>query len=327
VTRPSVRPQVWNPPPMPARARRAQGTRPFPPMRVFEVNGTGPEDVVLDADGAIVTGVDDGRLLRLSPDGRSLQTFADTGGRPLGIELHPDGGYVVCDARRGLLRVSADGAVETLSEGYVFCNNASVAADGTIYFTDSSRRFGLEHWRGDILEHSGTGRLLRRAPSGEVEVLLDGLQFANGVALAADGSWVAVAETGGYCVRRLWLTGPRAGSVGPLIENLPGFPDNIALGEDGLVWITIASPRNALVDRLAPLPPVLRQAVWALPEALQPAPAHTVWVIAVDSDGQVVHDLQGTSEAFHMVTGVRQRGDKVYLGSLLGRTIGVLELT
>jgi sugar lactone lactonase YvrE len=295
-------------------------------MRVLEVNGTGPEDVVLDEDGWIVTGVDDGRLLRISPDGSSISTLADTGGRPLGIERHPDGGFVVCDARRGLLRVTPDGAVETLSDGYMFCNNASVAADGTIYFTDSSRRFGLEHWRGDILEHSGTGRLLKRSVSGDIEVLLDGLQFANGVALAADESWVAVAETGGYCVRRLWLTGPRAGVREHLVENLPGFPDNIALGEDGLVWITLASPRNPIVDRLAPLPPVLRQAVWALPEALQPAPAHTVWVLAVDSDGRVVHDLQGTSEQFHMVTGVRQQGDSVYLGSLIGRTIGVLDL-
>jgi sugar lactone lactonase YvrE len=295
-------------------------------MRVLEVNGTGPEDVVLDEDGWIVTGVDDGRLLRISPDGSSISTLADTGGRPLGIERHPDGGFVVCDARRGLLRVTPDGAVETLSDGYMFCNNASVAADGTIYFTDSSRRFGLEHWRGDILEHSGTGRLLKRSVSGDIEVLLDGLQFANGVALAADESWVAVAETGGYCVRRLWLTGPRAGVREHLVENLPGFPDNIALGEDGLVWITLASPRNPIVDRLAPLPPVLRQAVWALPEALQPAPAHTVWVLAVDSDGRVVHDLQGTSDQFHMVTGVRQQGDSVYLGSLIGRTIGVLDL-
>jgi sugar lactone lactonase YvrE len=326
VKRPSVRPQVWNPPQMPARARRAQGSRPFPPMRVLEVNGTGPEDVLLDDEGWIVTGVDDGRLLRISPDGSSITTLADTGGRPLGVERHPDGGFVVCDARRGLLRVSAEGDVETLSDGYVFCNNASVAADGTIYFTDSSRRFGLEHWKGDLLEHSGTGRLLRRSVSGDVEVLLDGLQFANGVALAADGSWVAVAETGGYSVRRLWLTGPQSGVDEPLVDNLPGFPDNIALGEDGLVWITIASPRNPLVDKLAPLPPVLRQAVWALPEALQPAPVHTVWVLAVDSAGQVVHDLQGTSDRFHMATGVRQRGDEVYLGSLVGRTIGVLSL-
>jgi sugar lactone lactonase YvrE len=327
MTRPSLRPVVWTPPSIPDRARRADSGVPLPPLRIIELNGTGPEDVVVDAEGRILTGVDDGRILRISPDGRTIETIADTGGRPLGLELHPDGGLVVCDARRGLLHVDR-GDIRTLVDAsdLRFCNNAAVAANGTIYFSDSSRRFGLEHWRADILEHSGTGRLFRREPDGRVEQLLDGLQFANGVALAADESFVAVAQTGAYAVTRLWLTGDRAGTTDELVPNLPGFPDNIALGEDDLIWITIASPRNPLVDRLAPLPPVLRQAVWALPEQLQPAPAHTVWVLAVDADGRVVHDLQGTCERFHMVTGVRQRGSEVFLGSLIGRTIGVLTL-
>ena len=66
------------------------------------------------------------------------------------------------------------------------CNNAAVAADGTIYFSDSTQRFDLEYYTADLIEHSGTGRLLRRTPDGEVDVLLDGLHFANGVALAPD---------------------------------------------------------------------------------------------------------------------------------------------
>jgi hypothetical protein len=80
------------------------------------------------------------------------------------------------------------------------------------------------------------------------------------------------------------------------------------------------------VDRLARFP-LLRKVVWGLPDALQPAPEHTAWVIAVDTDGRVVHDLQGTHDRFHMVTGVRQHGDSLYLGSLVGNTIGVLSLT
>jgi len=43
----------------------------------------------------------------------------------------------------------------------LFCNNASLAGDGTVYSSDSSRRFGIDHWRADLFEHSGTGRLLR----------------------------------------------------------------------------------------------------------------------------------------------------------------------
>ena len=77
-----------------------------------------------------------------------------------------------------------------------FCSNAVAAADGTIYFTVSSRRHGLDDWLSDILEHEPTGLLVRLSPGGEPQVLLDGLQFANGVALAPDESYVMVAETG-----------------------------------------------------------------------------------------------------------------------------------
>jgi len=337
--RPPLRPVVWQPPAMPDRARASSGPRPLPPVRRLEVGGFAPEDVVVDEAGRVVTGVDDGRLLRVGPDGR-VELVADTGGRPLGIELLGDGRLLVCDARRGLLAVDpATSAVEVLvdrvaGEPMRFCNNAAVAADGTVYFSDSSRRFGIDHWRADLLEHSGTGRLLRRDPKASargasaraVEVLLDGLQFANGVALAADESFVTVAETGAYRLTRLWLTGERAGRTDLLADNLPGFPDNLSTGADGLIWVALGSPRNPLLDRLHRLHPALRRAVWALPEKLQPKPVRTLWVLAVDASGAVVHDLQGPGDHYTMVTGVREHGGRLYLGSLAERAVAVLDL-
>ena len=56
--------------------------------------------------------------------------------------------------------------------------------------------FDLEHYMADLIEHSGTGRLLRRDPDGSLDVVLGGLQIANGVALAPDGSYLVVAQTG-----------------------------------------------------------------------------------------------------------------------------------
>jgi sugar lactone lactonase YvrE len=316
---------------MPERARARSGPRPLPPLRRLEVDGAAPEDVVVDDAGRVVTGVDDGRVLRVGPDG-GVEVVADTGGRPLGIELLGDGRLLVCDARRGLLAVDpATSAVEVLvdrvaGEPMRFCNNAAVAADGTVYFSDSSRRFGIDHWRADLLEHSGTGRLLRRDPGGGVEVLLDGLQFANGVALAADESFVTVAETGAYRLTRLWLAGERAGRTDLLADNLPGFPDNLSTGTGGLIWVALGSPRNPLLDRLHRRHPALRRAVWALPERLQPKPVRTLWVLAVDAGGAVVHDLQGPGDDYTMVTGVREHGGRLYLGSLAERAVAVLDL-
>lgn len=328
--RPALRPVVWNPPPMPARARQSTGPVPLPPLRVFEVGGTGPEDVAFDADGRVVAGLVDGRVVRLSRDGRLIETVASTGGRPLGVEVAGDGRLVVCDAQRGLLRVDPDGGgVEVLvgevgGEPMMFCNNAAVADDGTIYFTDSSRRFGIDHWQGEVLEHSGTGRLLRRDPDGAVTVVLDGLQFANGVALAPDGSFLLFAETCAYRITRLWLSGSRAGDTEVFADNLPGFPDNLSTGSDGLFWVALPDARMALVDRLARMPPFLRTAVWAMPDRLQPAPKRTVWTMAYDDTGAVVHDLQGPGQRFHMVTGVRERDGELYLGSLADTAVAAL---
>ena len=329
--KPRLSPVVWQPPAAPARAWQSHSATPLPPLTTLPVPGTGPEDVAIDEDGRIITGLDDGRVLRLSPDDGSVQTLCDTGGRPLGIETLGDGRFLICDAYRGLLRLSDDGTLETLCTGAAglplrVCNNAAVARDGTIYFSDSSQRFALEHWKGDLLEHSGTGRLLRVAPGGEPAVLLDGLHFANGVALAPDESFVAVAETGGYCVKRVALQGSSAGTVDTLIGNLPGFPDNISTGSDGLIWITLGSRRDRTLDRLAPLPPVLRRVIWSLPQAWLPDAVPTVWVMAVDADGTVVHDLQAPGGDLSVVTGVREVAGRVYLGSLVASVVAFFDL-
>jgi len=323
---------VWQPPALPARAKKKHGNRLLPPLRVIPVSGVGSEDVVLDGDGRVITGVEDGRLLRISNEGRQIEQVADTGGRPLGIELLPDGRLLVCDAHRGLLRVDPDsGSIDVLvyevaGEPMKFCNNAAVAADGTVYFSDSSQRFGIDHWRAELIEHSGTGRLLRMDPDGTVTVLVDGLEFANGVALAADESFVAVAETGAYQVQRLWLSGPSAGTVDVLVSNLPAVPDNMSTGSDGLIWIALPSHRSTALDWLHRKPPMLRKIAWALPEKLQPKESRTVWVMAVDATGRVVHDLQGPGESYHLVTGVREHSGRVYLGSLVEPAIAFFEL-
>ncbi|MEU0792127.1 SMP-30/gluconolactonase/LRE family protein [Amycolatopsis sp. NPDC005961] len=302
----------------------------FGEVTVIPVNGHGPEDVVVDGEGRIYAGVDDGRILRVSPDGRRIDVIADTGGRPLGLELYGDDELLICDARAGLLVVPlAGGAVSTLATSalgldFVFCNNAAVAADGTIYFTDSSRRFGIDNWRDDLIEQTAGGRLLRRSPDGSIDLLLDGLQFANGVALAPDESFVAVAETGAFSVSRVRLSD---GHRDALIEDLWGFPDNISTGSDGLIWITQASPRVPALDVVRRLPSFLRAGVRALPTSLQPSPGREVGVIGVAADGKVEREFRGEIPGFHMLVGVREWRGKLYFGSLEEDAIAVTAAT
>lgn len=307
-------------------------------LQVVPVGAFGAEDVCVATsgpdEGCVFTGTEDGAVFRVAHDGSSVTKVADTGGRPLGIEWTADGRLVVCDARRGLLAVDpASGAVEELTgtvdgRPMTFCNNAAVAADGTVYFSDSSAVHPIDRWKAEMLELTGTGRLLRRATDGTVTVVGSGLDFANGVALAADESWVVVAETSRRRLTRYRLTGPDAGRRETFADDLPGYPDNLARGGDGLVWVACASPRDGLVEALQRGPLWLRRTATRIPDALQPAPRRTVRVLAYDGDGRLVQDVAvdkaAHGDAFHMVTGVREHDGRLWVGSLHEPAVAVL---
>ncbi|MBF6329457.1 strictosidine synthase family protein [Nocardia transvalensis] len=301
----------------------------MPAPRLLPLPGAGPEDVVVAPDGRVLTGIADGSVLAVDPRDGAVEQIAHTGGRPLGLHAGSDGSLLICDFERGLLRLDKPhGQLEVLvdqvdGQRLPFASNVVEDGEGTIYFSSSTRRYPLDKYTGDFLEHSGTGRLFRRTPDGSVETLLDGLQFANGVVLAPDRSQVLVAETAAYRVARYWLSGPKAGTSDYLVENLPGFPDNMGLGSDGLAWVTLVTPRNPLLDTLLPLPGILRRIVWAIPEQLRPKPAKTAWVQAYDFDGTLAHDLQREGGDYAMVTGVAEQTGTLYLGSLTEPAIAV----
>jgi sugar lactone lactonase YvrE len=301
-----------------------------PTLQRLPVGGQGPEDVAVLGD-RLVTGVDDGRLLSFNPDGTDLKLVADTGGRPLGIEAMPDGRLLVCDAQRGLLRVDVDGgAVQPLNtaihgQPINLCNNAAVTADGTVYFTDSSRRYGLDAYQSDVIERTASGRLLRRDPAGEVQVVLDHLEFANGVALADDESFVAVAETGAARIMRVWLTGPHAGQPEVLVDDLPGMPDNLSAGTGGRIWVAIAAPMLGVLHLVHRAPRRLRRLIGRAATVLNHPPTAPVRVLAVDRDGDIVGRIEGARRCgYRMVTGVREYHGSLYLGSLIEDAVAVI---
>jgi sugar lactone lactonase YvrE len=283
----------------------------------------GPEAVAVDARGRVHAGTLDGRIVRFDPTTGAFETVASTGGRPLGLAFDRAGNLLICDARRGLLSLAPSGEISVLAteQGGVpfrLPDDVDVGSDGTVYFTDASSSFGIEQIREDVLQHAGNGRLLAWRPATrKVELLLGGLQFANGVALAGDESYVLVDETGAYRVTRFWLAGPKKGTSDVFIDNLPGLPDNVTYSRARhAFWVALYSPRVPALDLLAPYP-FLRKVVWRLPMWTQPQPARKAFAIAVDEQGRVVENLQDPSPAsFAPVTSVREHGGFLYLGSL-----------
>ena len=292
---------------------------------------SGPEALAVDRAGRLYAGTVDGKVARFSSDGSGVEILTETGGRPLGLKIDEDGRVIVADAQKGLLSIEA-GAVTVLADSYEgrrmrFPDDVALGPDGTVYFTDASQRFGIEDKgaEADILEHRETGRVFGYRPeTRDLSVVVDGLQFANGVAVSLDGSFLLINETGRYRVLRHWLTGPKAGSTEPFAENLPGFPDNVTAGPSGLFWVALYSPRVPVVDSLA-AHPFWRKVAWRLPAAVRPKPIRKAFVLALDGDGRIVHDLQDDApEAYAPVTSALEHDGMLYLGSLVRQGVAVV---
>ena len=299
--------------------------------RLIPLPGSGPEDVVVDAKGWLVVGVEDGRVLRVDPHTGDVQILARLDGRPLGLEILPDGIILTCVSPGGVVQIDpTTGTVTALLSEFEgkplpFCSNVVAASDGSVFVSTSSARYTFPQWRIDIVEHIPTGVLLRRHADGRVEKLLDGLQFGNGLALAQDESFIIVAETNAARLLRYWLTGERAGQHEVFAE-LPGYPDNLSMNADGLVWVALASSRNALLDKIHKLPLLLRKLIARLPESLQSAPEKITWAMALDAEGRIVHDCCWKDGRYSMVTSVCQHQGSVYLGSMIEPALLAFEL-
>ncbi|MGE0709675.1 MAG: SMP-30/gluconolactonase/LRE family protein [Planctomycetota bacterium] len=314
-----LEPVAWTPPPCPPRAPN-QALAAAEPIGVGQL--LGPESLAFDSRGRLHAGLADGRIVRLSALDAAPETVASTGGRPLGLAFGAADRLFVADAERGLLEVSPAGEVrvrvaEVSGQPLRFANGVAVGRDGTVYFTSSSTRFGLDESLLVILEHAPDGRLLALAPGADAaRVLLEGLTFANGVAVAADQRAVFVAEMGKYRVQRYWLAGPRAGSAEVFVEGLGGFPDGLAARPDGGLWVALPAARSPLVDGMLPRP-FLRRVVSRLPRALLSGGGTEAWLLGLDAAGRVTHDLQDQGpQACGPVASVTEREGYLYLGSL-----------
>ena len=320
-SKPGVDPVRWQPPPVDPLPEFGPAE-----LTVVPVPGEAPEDIVVDADGALWTGVTDGRIVRIGPDGGAdadVRVVGQIAGRPLGLAVAHDGRLLICSSPGGLLAMDrATGATEVLVEmvdfrPLTFCSNVVELPDGTIYFTQSTAKFTYDHFKGAIIEARGDGGLFRRDPDGTVTTLLDNLYFANGVTVTADGSALVFAETQGRRLSKYWLSGPNAGTVTRLAEHLPAMPDNISTGSDGRIWVAMVTPRNTAADALAPRSPWLRKVLWSLPDRLQPQIEPVVWAVAFDPDtGAAVAGVQMTHPNFGVVTGLVEHQGRLWMSSI-----------
>ncbi|MCQ1571391.1 SMP-30/gluconolactonase/LRE family protein [Neorhizobium galegae] len=305
----------------------------------------GPEHMAIGPDGKLYAAMTSGNLVRMNLDGAKQEVFANTGGRVLGFAFDAGGRMVVADAMKGLLAIDSEGGVSLLTDRVstndpiVYANSVATGPDGTIYFTESSTRFAPADWGGtyeasvlDIIEQSATGRVLAFDPaSRQARIVAHGLSFANGIALSSDGLNLFVNETGRY---RIWTIDARANDIDVqsgspqariLLDNLPGYPDNLLRGRDGRIWVGLFRPRNPAADSLAQRP-FFRKILLRLPRSFLPTGKPYGHVFAIDEKGNVVRDLQDPDGTYPGTTGATETADRLYIHSLSAPAIGWVPL-
>jgi len=342
-----IKPVAWQPPPDAGYSGPHARNDRLSQVQVVSVEPEiGPEHIDFGPDGKLYTAVLSGAVLRMNPDGSGRETVVNTGGRPLGFDFTADGTLVVADAFKGLLAVGPDGSISVLTDAVDgdpirYADAVVIAADGLMYFTDASRSLAAKDWGTfdaallDILEHSCTGRVLVYDPvSRKTESVVAGLCFPNGVALSGDGQSLFIAETGEY---RIWKVQASARGLDArtlaagndprarvIVDNLPGFPDNLTRSAEGRLWTGLTKPRSPAIDGMSARP-WLRALTLRLPKSLWPVPPAYGHVIAFDEDGKVVADLQDPAGRIAETSGVTEIQGRLYVHSLHAGAFGIID--
>jgi YD repeat-containing protein len=336
-----VKPVSWNAPMQPGYVEPHAVNTKLANLKMISLGKEeGPEHIVISKDGKLYTTVASGNILRMNPDGSAQEVFVNTGGRVLGFDFDASGNLIAADVNKGLLSISPGKKITVLTDKVngdpiLYADAVVVAKSGKMYLSDASARFAPKDWGGtfeasvlDILEQSATGRILEYDPANKTTRLIaKGFSFANGVALSQDEKTLFVNETGKYRVWKISVNAKdldisvRSDQAKVLLDNLPGYPDNLMRGLNGKIWLGFAKPRNPTIDKLA-AKPFMRKLTLRLPRAMWPVPKSYGHVMAFTEDGKVVADLQDPSGAYPETTAVTETADRLYIQSLHAKGLG-----
>lgn len=316
-------------------------------LREVTLIGTGrieaPEDVILDRDDNLYAGSRHGDIIRFfAPDYQRMEVYAHIGGQPLGLAFDRDDNLNVCIGGMGLYRITPQREVQRVTDEtnrswhsinddsrLRLADDLDIADDGRIFFSEATTRYEMHEWPVDGLEARGNGRIVCYDPrDGSTRTVLRDLRFPNGIAIASDGLSILFAETWGCCIKRWWFDGPKKGRIETVLDNLPGYPDNINLASDGHYWLALVGMRCPAYDLALRMPGFRRRMALRVPldEWLFPN-INTGCVIKFNEAGQVLETLWDLGGENHpMITSMREHRGHLYLGGILNNRIGRYKL-
>jgi gluconolactonase len=222
-----------------------------------------PEDVVVSRDGHVWASDQQSACAEIMPDG-TLRRVGKAGGAPNGINMDGSGRILIANFELGpLQRLDVrTGAVDVVcseigGRRLTAANYPTIDRNGTIWCTNSTF---ANPWL-DALDGRRDGLLFRVRDGGRAELMAEGIQFANGIALDRDESHIYVCQTTGCNVIRYRIRsdgtlgapeqyGPVLGTPFPRnadANNLPapetmtevGLTDGCGFDAEGNLWVTL----------------------------------------------------------------------------------------
>ena len=335
-----IEPKSWQAPSAPELVGDYAVNSQLANFEALELDGlSGPEAIAGNAKGDIYLTTHEGWILKLAKGSNKTERWVNVSGRPLGIAFDSVGNLWVANAYLGLQKIDTQGQLSleaTVAESIpiLYADDLVVTPNGKVYFSDASTKFPAGMGGGtlsasllDLMEHGLHGRIIEFDPvTKDVKVIMRDLSFANGVSSDKNGNFLLVAETGSYRVWKYWLKGAKAGQSEVLIDNLPGFPDNIHRGREGRYWVGLTSPRSKILDDLAEKP-FLRKIVQRLPSTLRPAVQPYGHILAIDKDGKLLNSMQDPSGAYPATTGAWETKEHLYVSSLTASSLARIKIS
>lgn len=302
-----------------------------------------PEDVILDRHDNLYAGSRHGDIIRfLAPDYQKMEVFAHIGGQPLGMAFDRQDNLYVCIGGMGLYRITPDGTVEKATDEtnrsmrsvnddsrLRLADDLDITDEGLIFFSEATVRYEMDEWPIDGLEARGNGRIISYdIKTGATRTELRGLKFPNGICVASDGQSILFAETFGCSIKRYWFAGAKKGNIEVVMDNLPGYPDNINLASDGNYWLALVGMRSPSLDLAWKMPGFRRRMAKRVPvdEWLFPN-INTGCVVKFNEQGKILESLWDLHGENHpMITSMREHRGYLYLGGILNNRIGRYKL-
>ncbi len=221
-------------------------------------------------------------------EGPEVTTFRSPSGNSNGNTLDRSGRLVSCEhSARRVSRTEADGSISVLADRYQgkrlnSPNDVVVRSDGSVFFTDPP--YGLTDmtkWK--ELPYNG---VYRRAPDGELVLLVDDFDRPNGLAFSPDESVLYVDDTARGHIRAFDVSPEGTISNGRVFADIraaePGNPDGMKVDQRGNVYCTgsggfwIIDPGGKSLGRVL----------------MQELPANLAWG---DADGRTLYITARTS--------------------------------